>query len=374
MKVQNYELAKKLRRELHQHPELSNEEVWTKQYLMDFLKANTTLELVDKGNWFYAIYRAGADKPNIAFRADFDALPLDEVIELPWASKIPGKAHKCGHDGHSATLAGFALEVDQEGADQNIFFLFQPAEETGDGAVQCTELIKEHQIDEIYGYHNMSGQPYKSIGIIDGTIMCASKGMTIHFEGAPAHASQPETGNNPSFAIGNILGAIPGFIAPETHKGLILCTVVQIDVGEKAFGLAASKGDLRMTIRALYEEEMERLQENLENLAKEQAEEFGLKVSFEYNDEFPETANHKENADKIRLVAKEKGMELVELKEAARPSEDFGHYTKLTKGAFFFIGNGEDYPHIHNTAFDFRDELIETGVELYKGLVQLAGN
>ena len=217
----------------------------------------------------------------------------------------------------------------------------------------------------------MSGLPYKSVGIMDGTIMCASKGVTIHFEGIPAHASQPEKGINPSFAIGNILGAIPKFTSFEKNKGLILCTVVQIDVGEKAFGIAASKGDLRMTIRALYEEELDRLQKNLENYAKEQAEEHGLKVSFEYNDEFPETANHKENADKVRFVAKAIGMKLVELHEAIRGSEDFGYYTKLTKGAFFFIGNGEDYPHIHTDEYDFRDELIKTGVELFKGLVKL---
>lgn len=371
MKIQNFELAKKLRHELHQHPELSNEEVWTKQHLMEFLKTNTGLEIVDKGNWFYAIYRAGEDKPNIAFRADFDALPMDEVIDLPWASQFPGKAHKCGHDGHAAILAGFALEIDQNGADKNIFFLFQSAEETGDGAIQCVPFIKEHNIDEIFACHNMSGYPYKSIGIIDGTSFCASKGMTIHLEGSPAHASQPETGINPSFAIANIINAIPRFTAPERNKGLILCTVVQIDVGEKAFGIAASKGDLRMTIRALYEEELDRLQENLENFAKAQAEESGLKVSFYYNDEFPETVNHRESADKIRLAAKSKEMELVELKEAFRGSEDFGHFTKLTKGAYCFIGNGENYPHVHTHEFDFRDEIIETGVELFKKLVEL---
>ncbi len=368
---QNFELAKQLRHELHQHPELSNEEVWTKQHLMEFLKTNTNLELVDKGNWFYAIYRAGADKKNVAFRADFDALPMNETNEHPWASTFPGKAHKCGHDGHSATLAGFALEIDQEGADQNIFFLFQPAEETGEGAIQCVDFIKEQSIDEIYAYHNMSGFPFKSVAIIDGTMMCASKGMTIHLEGAPAHASQPEEGINPSLAIANIVSAISNFTSPEKNKGLVLCTIVQIDVGEKAFGIAASKGDLRMTIRALYEEEMDRLQVNLENFAKVQAKEFGLKVSFEYNDEFPETVNHKESADTIRQVAKSSGMELIELKEAFRGSEDFGHFTKLTKGAYFFIGNGEDYPHVHTKEYDFHDELIESGVELFKGVVQL---
>ena len=371
MEKVNFELAKQLRHELHQHPELSNEEVWTKEHLMNFLIAHTNLAIVDKGNWFFAVYRAGIDKPNIAFRADFDALPMDETIDLPWASQFPGKAHKCGHDGHAATLAGFALEINQSGADKNIFFLFQPAEETGDGALQCVKLIKEHGIDEIFGYHNMSGFPYKAIGVIDGTNYCASKGMTIHMEGSPAHASQPEDGINPAFAIANIIKAIPELTSPEENKGMILCTVVQIDVGEDEFGMAASKGNLRMTIRALYEEELDRLQTNLENTAKSQADEYGLKVNFYYNDEFPETVNHKESADKIRHVAKSKGMQLVDQKEAFRASEDFGHYTKLTKGAYFLIGNGEDYPHIHTNEFDFRDELIKTGVNLYKGLAQL---
>lgn len=372
MNSQNLELAKQLRHELHQHPELSNEEVWTKQYIIDFLKTHTNnLEIVDRGNWFYTIYRSGENRPNIAFRADFDALPMDEVIELPWASKFPGKAHKCGHDGHSATLAAFALEIDQHGSDNNIFCLFQPAEETGDGAIQCVDFIKEHNIDEIFAYHNMSGLPFKSVGIIDGTALCASKGMTIRMEGSPAHASQPEDGVNPSLAIANIVKEIPQFISPDKNKGLVLCTVVQIDVGENAFGLAASKGTLRMTIRALYEEEMDQLQGNLESFAQSQADEFGLKVSFHFNDEFPETLNHVESANKIRSIANAKGMDVFELKEAYRGSEDFGHFTKLTKGAYCFIGNGKDYPNLHTSEYDFPDELIGCGVELFKGLAGL---
>ena len=369
MNIQNYEAAKKLRHELHQHPELSNEEHWTKQHLIQFLKAHTNnLEIIDKGNWFYAAFHAGEDKQNIAFRADFDALPMDEVIDVPWASKFPGKAHKCGHDGHSATLAGFALEIDQNGAENNIYFLFQPAEETGDGAIQCVDFIVENNIDEIFAYHNMSGLPYQSVNIIDGTMLCASKGMSIYFKGLPAHASQPEEGTNPSIAIANIVREIPTFISPQKNDGLILCTVVQVDIGEKAFGIAASKGVIRLTIRALYEKELDQLQQNLVNFAEEQAKEYGLEVAFEYNDEFPETSNHNESAEKIRSAAKAKGMKLIELEEAFRGSEDFGHFTKLTKGSYCFIGNGEDYPQVHTHEYDFRDELIETGVELFMGI------
>ncbi|WP_227939606.1 M20 metallopeptidase family protein [Alkalihalobacillus deserti] len=371
MENKNLKLTKQLRHELHQHPELSNQEVWTKQHLIDFLKVHTKLEIVDNGLWFYAIYHAGEDKKNIAFRADFDALPMQEHIDIPHASQFPGISHKCGHDGHSACLAGFALEIDQKGADKNIFFLFQHAEETGDGAAQCAAFIKENNIEEIFAYHNMSGMAFNSVNVIDGKAHFASKGMTIHMEGSPAHASQPEDGANPSFAIAKIIDATPSFVSPEKNEGVVLCTVVQVDIGERAFGVSASKGDLLLTIRALYEEELDKLQKNLEDLALAQAEKYGLKASFSYNDAFPETVNHKESSDKIRQVCDAKGIPVVEVTEAFRGSEDFGHYLKQSKGAMCYIGNGEDYPQIHTNEYDFRDEIIETAVELFKGLAEL---
>lgn len=368
MEKKNLELAIHLRHELHAHPELSNYEAWTKQHLIDFIKQYTNLEIVDRGRWFYAIYHSKVGRRNIAFRADFDALPIEETIKLPYGSQCPGVSHKCGHDGHSATLCGFALEIDQKGCENNVFFLFQHAEETGNGAAECSAFIKEHKIDEIFGWHNWSGIKQNTVHVIDGTAHCASKGMSIYMEGVPSHASEPEKGINPAFAIAKVIDAIPGFIDPSINKGIVLCTVVQVDIGAKAFGVNASKGTLRMTIRALYEEEMDRLQKKLEDVAKSEAEKYGLTIGFEYQDEFPETRNHKESSDKIRLVCKEKGIPIAELTEAFRASEDFGHYTKLTKGSYCYIGNGEDYPNLHSYEYDFRDDLIETGVELFKGL------
>ena len=349
MKAANLELVTKLRHELHEHPELSNGEQWTKQHLISFLRRHTKLEIVEHDLWFYALYRAGADKPNIAFRADMDAIPMAEPGDLkPYASRVPGVSHKCGHDGHAATLAGFALEIDQQGADKNIFFLFQHAEETGEGAALCAPFIGENNITEIFAYHNLSGMKFQSVNIIDGTSFCASRGMIITMEGSPAHASEPEKGANPAFAIAKLIDAIPGLIAPEKNRGMVLCTVIQVNVGERAFGVSASKGELLLTIRALYEEELDTLQQNLEELAQELARQYSLAVCFSYNDCFPGTVNHKESADKIRKVCAAKGFELVEMAAPFRSSEDFGHYLKQTKGAIFFIGNGEDYPHLHS--------------------------
>ncbi len=370
MKKENLALVTALRHELHKHPEPSNKEVWTKKRLIEFLKEHTSLEIVDRGKWFYAVYRSGEGKRNIAFRADFDAILLNEKTDLPYVSQNPGVSHKCGHDGHSASLVGFALEIDQEGADENVFFLFQHAEETGDGGAEAAVFIKENNIHEIFAYHNMSEWPEKAVIVKDGTLMFASRGMVIHMEGSPTHASMPEYGKNPAYAIAQVINAIPGYTSEDKNKGLVLCTVIQIDLGERAFGVAASKGDLLLTIRAEFEEELDQLQENLENLALEKGQADGIDVSFEYHDVFPVTSNHKESTDKIRQVCQNKGFQLMEMEQGVRGSEDFGHYLKETKGAMCYIGNGENSPQIHTNEYDFPDSIIETAVDLFKGLVE----
>jgi len=367
----NYQKAVALRHELHAHPELSNNEVWTKQHLMEFIKSNTSLDIVDRGDWFYAVYHSPEGKKNIAFRADYDALPMEETIELPYGSKIKGVSHKCGHDGHAATLAGLALELENLGSPNNLFLLFQPGEETGDGAQKCLPFIKENHIDEIYAYHNMSGMEYKSINIIDGIAHCASMGMTIEMTGIPSHASEPEKGRNPAFAIARIIDSIPELTTPGDNRGLVLCTVVQVDIGERAFGVNASRGKLLLTIRALYEDELLKLKNRLENMALEFGKNNGLEVAFSYNDCFPETINHKESSDKIRQAVRAKGLKLNEMSQAFRCSEDFGWYTKYVKGAIFFVGNGEDYPAIHTCQYDFRDGVIEAAVEVFKVLAEV---
>ena len=120
MKKENYRLIENLRHELHMHPELSYQETWTKQHLMDFLSEHTKLELHDGGKYFYAAYKAeNPERKAVAFRADFDAVPVADELDVPYVSAFPGVGHKCGHDGHSACLAALAMEIDQQGADKN---------------------------------------------------------------------------------------------------------------------------------------------------------------------------------------------------------------------------------------------------------------
>jgi amidohydrolase len=370
MDKDNLEYAVALRHELHRHPELSCKEVWTKQRLIDFLKQHTSLEVFDRGRWFYALYRAGADKPNIAFRADFDALPMDETISLPHGSLFPGISHKCGHDGHSACLAGFALEVDRKGADKNIYFVFQHAEEIGVGAAECAVLIDEAGISEVFGYHNVPGLPEHAVKVNDGTVCCASTGMTIHFKGVPCHASQPEDGRNPAFAVADLVRGIPECTNPALYKGLAMCTVICMDVGEEAFGMSASEGRLLLTIRSEHDEDLDVLRRRLEAKTREYAKRDGLAYDISYCDSFFATVSHKESNDKVRRAAQELGLAVLEGGPLFRGSEDFGQYTKRTRGAFFWVGCGENRPGIHTTGYDFDDGIIPTVTDLYMAIAK----
>ena len=370
MNQKNYRLAVKLRHELHQHPERSMQEAGTKARLMDFLRCHTSLELVDRGRWFYAVYWVGKEKESIAFRADMDAVPVEEAPDfVPYASRYPGVSHKCGHDGHSAALAAFAMELERSGSEKNVFLLFQHAEETGQGAMECVEMLKEHNISEIYAFHNLPGVSLGAVAVPEGVAQFASTGMILQFTGEQSHASYPENGRNPAFAIGELIVELPRLVQPEQYRGMVLATVIQVNVGERAFGTSAGYGELLLTIRAEFEAELEQLRQTLETLAREKAQQHRLDCTFAYEDPFPETRNHPQAAAKVRQAAERLGLPVEEMKERFRASEDFGHYTKQIPGAMFYLGDGDSAP-LHTAKFDFPDQLIETAVDLFVQLTR----
>lgn len=357
--------ATDLRHQLHTCPELSGEETSTKALLMRFLSAHTSLELVDRGRWFYAVYRAGADKPNIAFRADMDAVAVPETIPLPYASQTPGIAHKCGHDGHMAILTALCMVISREGCGCNVFFLFQHAEENGQGALECLDFLKENRIEEIFALHNMPGIPLGTVAVRNGVMCCASTGLTLSFGGSPSHASHPEHGRNPAFAASRLVLQLPELA--RGFAGLVRCTVVQMAVGEANFGISPGAGKLLLTLRAEHERELQSLCQKVEEAAAQLAARDGLTLEVAYQDAFPETANHPESAARVRAACKALGIPLQEdaIEPPMRASEDFGHYLKQVKGAIFMMGLGDASP-LHTPQYDFADAVIEPSVKLFR--------
>lgn len=363
-----YGLARALRHQLHAHPELSGQEAWTKARLMAFFQEHTHLELVDRGSWFYALCR-GRETGSVAFRADFDALPIEETCTMTYRSQCPGVAHKCGHDGHSAALALLGLTLEETGAERDVYLIFQPAEEVGGGGEACAALLAEQGIKEVYAFHNMPGYPLRTVALRKGTMNCASKGLILQFEGVSTHASTPELGRNPAQAVAKVVGALPSLTRREDHQGLVMATVVQIDVGEPAFGISAYRGALLLTLRAQYQGELDTLQDRITTLARQAAEADGLTLTLEERDVFPETANHPAAVEKVEAAARALGLPVVEMPEPMRGSEDFGWYLRQAEGAMFLLGDGEDHPPLHSTDFDFPDELLEAACELFQALI-----
>lgn len=358
-----------LRHDLHKHAELSLQEIYTKKKLMDFVGEHTSLTVVDKGKWFYAVKKCGAPlKAPIAFRADFDAVPIKETCDIPYQSITDGVGHKCGHDGHSSVLAGLAMELENEILDRDCYFIFQHGEEIGQGGEECAQLIKDVGISEIYAFHNRSGFPKNSLVYRRGLTQCASKGLTIAMTGKPAHASQPEDGINPAVPIARLVQFTEDVLKEHQFEEMVLCTIVEVLVGSKNFGVAASKGEVSMTLRANREEELLAFETLVVNCAKELAQENNLEWEYRVSDPFPETRNHDEAIDKILDVASDMGLELIEMEEPWRASEDFGYYTKQCSGAMVYVGNGEAYPMVHTSDYDFCDEIIPTCISLFKEL------
>lgn len=364
MEQKHERLLVQLRRELHQHPELSLEEHWTREHLIAFLNQHTNLEIVDKNTWFYAYCKGKQPSDGIAFRAELDALPVRDEIDTVYVSQFPGKGHKCGHDGHQAALCGLALELEEKGAERDVYLIFQHGEEIGAGGQTCAQLLAEKNITEVYGWHNRPGMPKGMVQTMDGTMYYASKGMILHFEGTPSHASMPEAGRCPAFAIAEIVSSIPNLVDTDKWEGQVFCTVIQVNVGEPAFGTQASKGELLLTIRGQYEREMDTLQLQLEQLAANLAERDGLCWNVQYCDEFPESSNDPAAAQRIRNAAKRLGIPYREAPNPYRGSDDFGYYPKLASGAMFEVGAGESCPPIHTVHYDFPDDILPAAVDM----------
>ncbi|MBR3400931.1 MAG: amidohydrolase [Parasporobacterium sp.] len=373
-----------LRHLLHQHPELSMQEVQTKGILMEFLREHTSLELVDRGSWFYAVKRAEREPAvagsaeqtraerdlaeqtlpaRIAFRTDMDALPMGETIDLPYASLHPGISHKCGHDGHMAALCGLAMELDLYDPGKTVYLIFQPGEEIGAGALICKDLLQEENISEIYAFHNLSGYPEGTVLYHPETTQPASEGLIIRLTGRTSHAAEPEKGSNPAQAIASIILEAQKLAECE-QKQLLFCTVTGVRVGAGDFGISPGDGELRMTLRSDAEPKMKELESRILEFARERADEFGLQMEFEIRDYFPETRNHPACLEKVRRAATQAGVPVMKMDSLWRPSEDFGYYLKECPGALFYVGNGTGHPAVHTGAYDFNDRILEPAVDV----------
>ncbi|NLY73225.1 MAG: amidohydrolase [Tissierellia bacterium] len=364
-------LNKKLRdfrKLLHINPEASCEEVKTRALIKEFLEDNTVnLEVHDRGAWLYGYKDEGADQ-TLLFRADFDAIEGEE-----------GCYHGCGHDGHTAILAGLAIKLDQEKIGKNIVYLFQHAEENAEGAKECLDIFKERHIDYAFALHGHVGLEIGWAGVHEDLVCCASQGLLIQLRGIQSHASAPEEGLNPAYLMSELvlllkpLADFRGFGPMEwndrIYDGMIMATIVYQKLGEKSFGISPFKAELGLTIRAYHEDEMKILRQTIEEFIKNRAEELGLDYSLEDLDVFPETKNQAQLVKRVKKIWKDQGLNYVEREYPHRGSEDFGYISKEVPSCYFELGLGEGPP-LHNLDFEFKDEALDAGINFFETLAR----
>ncbi|MGF1584001.1 MAG: amidohydrolase [Bacteroidales bacterium] len=358
-----------LRKKLHKYPELAGSEKMTSLTISGFLEGLSPDEIIMNiaGNGLAARFKGKSKGPRVVVRAELDALPIRELNDFHHKSSVPGIAHKCGHDGHMAIVAGVAEYFSKNLPEMGeLVVLFQPAEETGEGAYKVMEdsQFKSVEPDYIIALHNLPGFETGEIVLSKGVFAAASAGMVIELNGKTSHAAEPENGISPSAAVSEILKELPLLTKSIDFKNFALITIIHARIGEIAFGTSPGEAVVMATIRAIDNSEMDILRKRAEFLARETARLNNLEISVKWTEIFPATSNEPVLAGMIGNVGRSLGMKVTFINDAFRWSEDFGWFTERYPGVLFGLGAGKYQAELHSPVYDFPDEIICKGVNI----------
>ena len=367
-----------LRKELHTHPEISGEEKQTAQRIINEIRGYKPDEIITGlgGYGIAAVFKGALPGPALMFRAELDALPLQEENTFEHRSAEPGKAHLCGHDGHMAILGGLARHLSLIRPKKGkIILLYQPAEETGAGAenVINNQAFAALQPDFVFAIHNLPGFPLHQVIVSDRHFAAASTGMIIRLKGASSHAAEPEKGRSPSQAVAEIIGQLESLPGRCKLKSFALLTIIHARIGNVAFGTTPGEAVVMATLRAYENDDLENLGKAAEDIVRTLSQKHKLEYEISYTETFPATINNPEANRFVKKAAISAGFVIHEIEQPFKWTEDFGHFTASFKAALIGLGSGQDHPALHHADYDFPDELIPTGVSLLQQICREMG-
>ncbi len=368
------------RRELHKYPELSGEEKDTAERLESFITKYNPDKIIKSlgGHGLAFIFGKDNKGPRVMIRADMDALPIEEANTFDHRSLNPGVGHKCGHDGHMAILCGIAMHLHKNPpSNGKVILLFQPAEETGQGAKNVIEDpgFLDLNPDYIYALHNLPGFEKNSIILSNKHFASASIGTIISLEGESSHAAHPEQGNSPAKLTAELILELENL--PKLKNifiDFILVTIIHTTIGEVAFGTNPGKATLMATFRSYRNDDMLKLKEIAEKIVEDKSKQYNIITSIEYTEEFPATINNAEANEFLHNAAKKVNKPITWIDNPFRWSEDFGNFTEKYKCALWGLGSGSKHPSLHNYDYDFPDDIIETGAEVFIRTIDMIFN
>jgi amidohydrolase len=368
-----------LRQDLHAHPELGFEEERTSGIVASLLEeAGLRVHRGLGKTGVVGTLQVGNSMRTIGLRADMDALAMPEQAERPYKSKFAGKMHACGHDGHTTLLLGAARHLAKtRGFSGTVHFIFQPAEEGRGGAKKMVEdgLFDIFPCDAVYGLHNMPGLSTDEMAVTAGPQLASSDTWFVTFKGVGTHGAKPHLGKDPITASGHFLSAlqtIVGRVVNPLQPAVV--SACSIQAGDpRALNVIPDIVEIGGTARAYSAEVRDQLEVEIERLARGVAAMFGIEVSYEFRRRIPPVINHADaTARALKAARAVCGSNVVTDFEPSTAGDDFAFFGNAAPGAYVWLGNGPavDGALHHNTAYDFNDDAIPTGVAFWIALVE----
>ena len=382
-----------IRKDFHANPELKFEEYRTSNKISEYL-TNWNFDNVATGIGKTGVvgvlngnYKSDCESKSIGLRADMDALPMQEDNCFPHASKFSGKMHACGHDGHTTILLAAAKKLSEKrNFCGKVNFIFQPAEEGGAGGKAMIDdgLFQNFPCNEIYALHNWPGLPEGVFGFNPSAIMGSSNQFKIKIQGKGGHAAMPHLCIDPILVASHLVQALQTIISRGVKPvESVVLSISQINAGQSP-NIISDSCSLFGTVRTFSEKTLDLVEKRILEICDHLPKTFGASAKLEFIRQYPPTINNSRITKLAIDVAKNNfgSDNVIENVEPTMGAEDFAYMLQKVPGTYFFLGNGEmsgihrDEGHgvgpcsLHNSNYDFNDNLIEIGANFWIKLIE----
>lgn len=368
------------RHDLHRHPEFGFEENRTSDFIADKLNSfgiDVVRNIGQTG--LIGILKKGSSERSIGLRADMDALQILEANTFDYKSCNDGLMHACGHDGHSTMLLGAAKHLaKQEQFDGTVYFIFQPAEEHGKGALSMIDdgLFSKWTIDAVYGLHNLPGLPEGQFAIRPGSIMASESGFEIRVTGKGGHAALPHMGVDTMLVGSQIVVALQSIVSRNLsalHESAVISVTEFITDG--TVNVIPTAVILKGDCRCFTDEALTKIRNSMERIVSGICAAAGATYEFDFETTFPSTINSPlETQYAINAAIETLGAENVNGScDPYTISEDFANMLRVKPGCYGLLGNGGDAGGgcaLHNPNYDFNDRILMKGAKYWVKLVE----
>lgn len=375
-----------IRRKIHSHPETAFSEQITANLIADKLlswgiEVHTKIGVTG----VVGVLRGANGTKSIGLRADMDALFLHEENSFSHSSKLPGVMHACGHDGHVAMLLAAAQVLAKNKSFMGtINFIFQPAEEGGNGAKAMIQdgLFKRFPCDAVFALHNWPGIKAGDFATRTGAIMASCNEFEITIKGRGAHAAMPDLGCDPIFATAQIINGLQAVITRnKSPVDSAVLSITRMNAGT-SFNIIPDEAKISGTVRAFNNDVLDKIEERMFNIAKATAAAHECKINFRFTRQSPPTINDQQQTQfAVAIMESIVGSNHVDKNvQPTMGAEDFSSMLNVLPGCYAFIGNGDgmhrELGHglgpcmLHNPSYDFNDDILPLGASYWVKLAR----